>query len=192
MLKSRQRWSWRTVFASAVTAVLWASPVRAAAVDFDGDGVSDELHLSTQLRTEIIITVSASKTTHVLRLRETPLSIVAADVDHDGTLDVSTLSPRHGLRVWLNRGRLGFFRMHRKTPPPRAPVFRDRGSQLNGSSGDGAEAGQSSSFSPVGIECAAVASPLPPVTTPLLPARSIGCVLDRAGVFSSRAPPTRI
>jgi len=189
MLNSTRRCYWRALLASAFAAMLWAVPARAANVDFDGDGVPDDLRVTTQFRPEILITVSASRITHVLHLREAPVAVVAIDLDHDGVLDLSALSPRHGLRFWLNKGRLGFLHVHRKRLPTRAPGFHNGGSLLNRTASDGSVPEQTGSSSPAGIECSQRWGPLPPIEIPLAPARSTDYVLHDAAACTSRAPP---
>lgn len=85
----------------------WSMPALAGAViraDFDGDGVLDTATVSRGARPVVEITVS--RTVRVLRvpLRERPLSLVAADLDHDGRVDLAGLSPRSGLLLLRNGG----------------------------------------------------------------------------------------
>src|SRR5437867_3899173 len=102
-----------------LAALAWALPADATlAVDFDGDGTVDDLAVvkSSTSPAEAVITLSASVARHVLRLRDAPLAIVATDVNHDGAPDVSAVSARHGLEVWLNAGRRGFERLRARRP----------------------------------------------------------------------------
>jgi len=189
MLNFSRRCDWRTLLASAFAAMLWTLPAGAANVDFDGDGVPDDVRITTQFRPEILITVSTSRATHVLHLREAPVAVVAIDLDHDGLLDLSALSPRHRLRFWLNKGRFGFFRIHPKRLPTKAPAFHNDGPLLNRTAGDGTLPEQTGSSSPVGIECSERSDSLPPVGIPLDPARSTDYVLHNTTACTSRAPP---
>ena len=83
--------------------------------DFNGDGVLDRVVLPHPPETNIVIQVSGSAP-QVLKLSGRIISIVAADVDHDGDLDLSALSERRGVLVWLNKaghGRFAALKKHR-------------------------------------------------------------------------------
>ena len=85
------------------------------AADFNGDGVLDAVVLPRPPETNIVIHVSGS-TPQILKLSGHVISIVAADVDHDGDLDLSALSDRRVLHVWLNKaghGRFAALKKHR-------------------------------------------------------------------------------
>jgi FG-GAP-like repeat len=86
------------------------------AADFNGDGVLDAVVvLPHPSDTNIVIQVSGA-TPQILKLSGRVISIVAVDVDHDGTLDLSALSERRGLFVWLNKaghGRFAALKRHR-------------------------------------------------------------------------------
>jgi len=96
-----------------------ATPAHAAiAADFNGDGVLDAVVLPRPPETNIIIHLSGSAP-QILKLSGRIISVVAADVDHDGNLDLSALSEHRGLHVWLNKAGHGRF-----ADAPRAgPVF---------------------------------------------------------------------
>jgi hypothetical protein len=80
-----------------------ASPARAAiAVDFNGDGVLDSVQLPRPPETNIVVNVSGFRP-QILKLSSRLVSIVVTDVDHDGDLDVSALSERRGVYVWVNK-----------------------------------------------------------------------------------------
>jgi hypothetical protein len=88
---------------------LTASPAHASlAADFNGDGVLDAVVLPQPPDSNIVIHVSG-RTPQVLKLSWRVLAIVAADVDHDGNLDLSVLSDRRGLLVWINKAGRGRF-----------------------------------------------------------------------------------
>jgi hypothetical protein len=86
--------------------------------DFNGDGVLDAVVLPRPPDTNIIIEISGAAP-QVLKLSGRLIAIVAADVDHDGTLDLSALSERRGLHVWLNKAGHGRFSALKKHREPR-------------------------------------------------------------------------
>jgi hypothetical protein len=97
-----RRASW-LVAQLALAACMFAAPARAAVVaDFNGDGQPDPV-TAASAPGRIFVTVSGLDT-QVLHIADRILAVVAADIDHDGRLDLSTLSVRRGLSVWLNRG----------------------------------------------------------------------------------------
>jgi hypothetical protein len=97
------------------------------AADFNGDGVLDAVVLPRPPETNIVIHLSGSAP-QVLKLSARVISIVAVDVDHDGDLDLSALSERRGLLVWLNKAGHGRFAKLKKHHAPRGVGF-SRGSQ---------------------------------------------------------------
>jgi len=116
------------VAALFVAALLTANPARASiAADFNGDGVMDSVDLPRWPATNIVIHLSGSAP-QVLKLSGRIISIVAVDVDHDGHLDLSALSERRGLHVWLNKAGRGRFAAMKKHRAPRGFGF-SRGSQ---------------------------------------------------------------
>ena len=91
---------------SAVAALcLLASPADAAIeADFNGDGVLDRIVLPRPPETNIVVRLSGGAP-QVLKLYDRVISIVATDIDHDGEVDLSALSERRGVFVWLNKGK---------------------------------------------------------------------------------------
>jgi len=127
----------RRVGAAAVLlcAVLFLAPAAAhaaIAADFDGDGVLDRVVLPRPPETNIVIDLSGSAP-QVLKLSSRLISIVAVDVDHDGNLDISALSERRGLLVWLNKAGHGRFAALKKQKVRRGPGF-SRGSHTTATS----------------------------------------------------------
>lgn len=113
-----------------------ANPLHASiAADFNGDGVLDAVILPRPPETNIVIRVSGSAP-QTLKLSGRLISVVAADVDHDGDLDLSALSERRGLLVWLNKAGHGRFAALKKHRAPRSFGF-SAGSQTSGTPPEG-------------------------------------------------------
>jgi hypothetical protein len=109
----------------ALSVGVLAAPASAAVVaDFNGDGRADRVTSSSSSHAFVFVTVSGQDT-QVLRVSDRILAVVAVDIDHDGTLDLSTLSPRRGLSVWLNRG--GKFVRARRTHHPQGVTIERPG-----------------------------------------------------------------
>jgi hypothetical protein len=107
----------RILGAALAVVCLHSFPARASVIaDFNGDGVLDQVVAARSPISGLIVSISGSSTPLVLKLSEPPLSFVAADVDRDGDVDL-ILSKRHGLLVWLNRGRGRFTVSHRHSLP---------------------------------------------------------------------------
>jgi FG-GAP-like repeat len=89
----------------AATVCLLASPADAAIdADFNGDGVLDRVVLPRPPETRIVVRLSGSAP-QILTTYDRIVSIVAADINHDGEIDLSALSERRGVFVWLNKGK---------------------------------------------------------------------------------------
>jgi hypothetical protein len=95
------------------------------AADFNGDGVLDAVVLPRPPETNIVIRVSGAAP-QILKLSGRIISIVATDIDHDGSLDLSVLSERRGLHVWLNKAGRGRFAPLKKHRAPRWFKFEGR------------------------------------------------------------------
>ena len=105
-----------------------ANPAHAAiAADFNGDGVLDSVVLPRPPATNIVIQLSGSAP-QILKLSVRIISVVAADIDHDGNLDLSALTERRGLHVWLNKAGHGRFAALKKHRAPHGSGI-SRGSQ---------------------------------------------------------------
>ena len=113
-----------TLAASLAAALcLSANPAHAAlAADFNGDGVLDAVVLPHPPETNIIVRLSGAAP-QILKLSGRIISVVAADIDHDGTLDLSALSEHRGLHVWLNKAGHGRFAALKKHRAPRGFDF---------------------------------------------------------------------
>jgi len=101
----------RTLSVAAAVCLL-ASPADAAIdADFNGDGVLDRVVLSHAPENHIVVRLSGGAP-QILTTYDRIVSIVAADVNHDGEIDLSALSERRGVFVWLNKGKAsnGHFR----------------------------------------------------------------------------------
>jgi hypothetical protein len=115
------------VVVSLVAALFLSADAAQASIlaDFNGDGVLDAVVLPRPPDTKIVIQISGSAP-QVLKHCGRIISVVAADVDHDGTLDLSVLSERRGLLVWLNKSGHGHFAALRKHRVPRDSGFSRR------------------------------------------------------------------
>jgi hypothetical protein len=182
----------RTLSAAAAVCLL-ASPADAAIeADFNGDGVLDRVVLSRSLETNIVVRVSGG-VPQVLTTYDRIISIVAADVNHDGEVDLSALSERRGVFVWLNKGKAsnGHLRVLKRQHHRSGFSLTTRGSLTSAprSSPEGpAATGSQDDRDPVDHERTAhdlnqrrTVDRVSPLVTALLDARS--------GTSPSRAPP---
>jgi len=97
-----------------VLATVWLVPGRASAsviADFNADGIADTVELPPFSPGPVIVRVSGGRV-QVLDLSERVISLVAADLDHDGDSDLGILSEHRGLRIWLNADGSGHFSAH--------------------------------------------------------------------------------
>jgi VCBS repeat protein len=118
------------VVISLLAALCLCADVAQASImaDFNGDGVLDAVVLPRPPETNLVIRVSGL-TPQILKLSGRSgrlISIVAADIDHDGHLDLSALSERRGLLVWLNKAGHGRFAPLKKHRAPRSFAFLGR------------------------------------------------------------------
>ena len=99
-----RRFAARLLCAAAAVCLL-AAPARAALdADFNGDGIADRIVLPRPPETHIVVRLSGG-VPQVLNFHDRVISVVAADVDHDGDLDIGALSERRGVFIWLNKGK---------------------------------------------------------------------------------------
>jgi hypothetical protein len=130
---------------AAVALCLLALPADAAVeADFNGDGLVDRVVLPHPPETNIVVRLS-NGAPQVLKFYDRIISIVATDINHDGEIDLSALSERHGVFVWLNKGKTNHGRLKalkRKHHHPRGFSLSRRGplASAPGSSGDGPSA----------------------------------------------------
>jgi hypothetical protein len=127
---------------AAVALCLLASPADAAVeADFNGDGLVDRVVLPRPPDTNIVVRLS-NGARQVLKFHDHIISIVATDINHDGEIDLSALSERHGVFVWLNKGKTSHGRLKalkRKHHHPGGFSLSTRGplASAPGSSADG-------------------------------------------------------
>jgi hypothetical protein len=127
---------------AAVTLCLLASPADAAVeADFNGDGLVDRVVLPRPPDTNIVVRLS-NAAPQVLKFYDRIIAIVATDINHDGEIDLSALSERHGVFVWLNKGKTSHGRLKalkRKHHHPGGYSLSTRGplASAPGSSADG-------------------------------------------------------
>jgi hypothetical protein len=97
-----------------------AVPASAAVVaDFNRDGVPDTATVVASAPPNIWLSISGTKPPLLLVLKEWPSSLVAADVDRDGLIDLAGVSAHHGLFVLKNRDGHRFTRLrarHHRSP----------------------------------------------------------------------------
>jgi hypothetical protein len=92
----------------------WFAPASAAVrADFNGDGILDTATLEPGSRPAILITLSGQGPSLLLILRERPVTLIAADLDHDGLMDLAGVSRHSGLLFWKNHGDNRFTRVRR-------------------------------------------------------------------------------
>ena len=132
------------VVASLVAALCLTANLAHASItaDLNGDGVLDAVVLPRPPETNIVIHLSGSAP-QILKLSRRVISIVAADVDHDGDLDLSALSDRRGLHVWLNKAGHGRFAALKKHHAPRGFGFARRSQTSATQPGDDAPSASS-------------------------------------------------
>jgi hypothetical protein len=106
-----------------------AAEVRA---DFNGDGILDSATLEPGPRPAIRLTLSGGGPPLLLILRERPVTLIAADLDHDGRVDLAGVSKHSGLFFWKNRGDNQFTRVRRpaRGTPRSTPLLLTPGDGL--------------------------------------------------------------
>ena len=196
--------SWRTAFltAPALAAIcIAATPARAAVTaDFNGDGVLDGVVVSEPPRPVIVVSIAGRTEPQILKVAERPIAVVVADVNHDGTPDLTLLFPNRRLRVWLNYGAQGFSPLHpqvhskpakpRRRGPRGSPLLRVLLLSGPGRNQSGPPAGQATPPTPVAPYDPPDADALPTIRDVDLPSAERIPPADRAGRCASRAPPT--
>ena len=179
----------------AAAVCLLASPAAAAIdADFNGDGVLDRVVLSHPPENHIVVRLSGGAP-QILTAYDRIVSIVAADVNHDGEVDLSALSERRGVFVWLNKGKAsnghlralkrrhhrGGFALTTDGPLASAPEQTRDGPAATGSQDDRDPAHHERLAHDFGHRRAS--DRFFPIVATLLD--------DRGGAAPSRAPPTR-
>ena len=98
--------------------LLLAGPVTAAASgivsDFNSDGFPDIATVVHEPHPQIRVALSGSAQLVVLPISEHPLSLVAADVDRDGHIDLAGTFRSRGIFVFRNHGSAHFRRWGRR------------------------------------------------------------------------------
>jgi len=69
----------------------------------NADRILDVIVLPRAPETNIIVRLSGG-THQLLKLHDRIIAIVATDINHDGEIDLSALSERRGVFIWLNKG----------------------------------------------------------------------------------------
>jgi hypothetical protein len=174
---------------------LLASPADAAVeADFNGDGLIDRIVLPRPPDTNIVVRLS-NGAPQVLKFHDRILAIVATDINHDGEIDLSALSERHGVFVWLNKGKASHGRLKalkRKHHHPGGFSLSTRGplASAPGSSPDGPAATGSQDDRDADHDARATHDHDPRPTTELS-CLVVPRLTDARGMASpSRAPPS--
>ena len=173
---------------------LLALPADAAVeADFNGDGLVDRVVLPRPPDTNIVVRLSNGPP-QVLKFYDRIISIVAADINHDGEIDLSALSERRGVFVWLNKGKASHGRLKalkRKHHRPGGFSLSTRGplASAPGSSPDGPPAGGTQDDRDADHDQRATGDHDPRPSADL-PSLVVPPLTDARGVASpSRAPP---
>jgi hypothetical protein len=178
-----------------------ATPARASvATYFSNDSGIDDVSVSAPPRPEIIVSISGHETPQVLKIGDTPLALVVADVNHDGVVDLTALFPHRHLVVWLNSGSHGLWRLRPQTVPRSrrrtasgSPLLRVLLITRTGHDRRGAPAGQVSSWpTPMAPYDPPIAGTLPTIARFDLPFTERIPSNERAGRQTSRAPPAAL
>jgi hypothetical protein len=195
-VKAIGRIAGRTLSA-AVALCLLASPADAAVeADFNGDGLVDRIVLPRPPDTNIVVRFS-NAAPQILKLHDRIISIVATDINHDGEIDLSALSERHGVFVWLNKGKRSHGHLKavkRKHHHPGGFSLSTRGplASAPGSSADGPAANSSQDDRDADHDDRATDDHDPRPSTEL-PSLTIPRLTDARGLASpSRAPPSAL
>lgn len=174
---------------------LLASPADAAVdADFNGDGLVDRVVLPHPPDTNIVVRLS-NGAPQVLRFYDRIVSIVATDINHDGAIDLTALSERRGVFVWLNKGKASHGRLKALKRKHRHPVgfsLSTRGplASAPGSSPDG-PAATGSPDDRDADHAAFATDDHDPYPSTELPSLVVPRLTDaRAVASSSRAPPS--
>src|SRR5690242_3812766 len=106
----------RTLLLAALAALCTTSAYASATADFDGDGIPDRVVVAHGHDTPLVVEMSGAGR-QVLNFHGRILSVLAVDLNRDGAPDVTALSERRGVLVWLNHGHRGRFRaVHQRLP----------------------------------------------------------------------------
>jgi hypothetical protein len=107
-------WSKAASGAGICLLLLLAGPDKASASgivsDFNSDGFPDTATVIREPRPQIRVALSGSSQIIVLHINEQPLSLVAADVDRDGRIDLAGTFRSRGIVVFRNNGSAHFRR----------------------------------------------------------------------------------
>jgi hypothetical protein len=89
-----------------------------ASGDFDADGVADQATLDHE---QLAIRLSSHRGVVHLKALPQTLTVAAADIDHDGDVDLVSLARHGSLRFWHNEG-AGTFTVRTHGPPEQVPL----------------------------------------------------------------------
>jgi hypothetical protein len=180
------------VYLVTVLAAFWlgATPARASIeADLNGDGVIDAVDVQHVPDEQIIVRVSGAPA-QVLHVRGRILNIVATDFNHDGRLDITALSDRRGILVWLN-GRRGRFKAAPRRVYPKVLRSRRAGTagRQNGGGRDNVQAASDQGQDAVTGRSGFGRCPIPPLSHRVIDTLPVARSADLSPAHSPRAPP---
>jgi hypothetical protein len=174
-------------------AALWlgTAPVHASVeADFNGDGVLDAIDVQHVPNEQLVVRLSGAPP-QILPVRGRILTIVATDFNHDGKLDITAVSERRGVLIWLN-SRRGRFNPVARRVHSRALRWSRKGGTAQRRGGEEREGGQAAGDQPQDAVAAGGgfgSCPVPPLShRVVLRARSARSA-DFLPANSTRAPP---
>jgi hypothetical protein len=151
--------------------------------DFDGDGRADEALIQDDAHDHHVL-VSLSGSPSAVALEGSVVSVIAADIDHDGDVDLIAAAPSGELVTWLNDG-TGRFILQKALQPgglrPAASIINPPGRDLVALNPAGPSAAPASP-----TETAVVVTQIRPPTVP--PAFELVFLVGA----SLRAPPPSV
>jgi hypothetical protein len=179
---------------ACVLAALWPAAGSAHAsveADFNGDGVIDVVDVQHVPDERIVVRISGAPP-QVLHVRSRVINIVATDLNHDGSVDITALAEHRGMMVWLN-GRRGRFKAATRRVHARALRWSRRAGTAgrpNAGSRDGAQAASDQLQDAVPGRGGFNSCPVPPLSHRVVDAVQAPRSAEFLPAHSPRAPPS--